>query len=89
MLNVMDCVEGELFLMGCCFMILLESLKYFTGYMSLSICSNQNVVMKCYDLHPPNPGNLACRPQESLFNSLTFCALDIGQCEIRPQHWAK
>lgn len=49
------------------------SLKYFTGYLRFSICNNQNMVVKCYDLHPPNPGNLACRPQEGSFNSLTLC----------------
>lgn len=34
------------------------------------MCSNQNLVMKRYDLHPPNHGNLALKPQEAFLNSL-------------------
>ena len=52
-------------------------LKYFTVYLKLSIY-NHNLVMECYDLHPPNPGNLEFRPQEGSFNSPPLYVFDIG-----------
>lgn len=63
-----------LFLAGIDRMILYDTvgifLNYFTVYLRLSRYNNQSLVMKCYDLHPLNAGNLAFMLQES---SLPLC----------------
>lgn len=71
--NIMDCVEETLFLVGIegvILRILLDSLCTFTVYLRFSIYSNQSLVMQCYDLHPPDSVSLAFSPQAGSLHSL-------------------